>query len=235
MIKKTVSLILLFTLLIGGISVGQDKDTDLISEQKVNPWSFGVNIKAAVNWANLNVMPPIDRESTPLVLPNFGYGAGLVVERHLIDNLFAEVGAGYIKRTLQGEIDDNGDFTLEMNIIEFPILLNYKLLANENRAFYVQAGMFFNFAYSGVETVILADGREEGNIQEVMQDIVFGSENGQTRPDDLGAVLGLGVEYKRLRIGVSLDVGVNDYNNYQADYKARSGNLSLTYFWKRTK
>lgn len=236
MTKRLISLVfLLMAVGLGGVLNAQEKGSNSIEEVKPKKLRLGVKAAVGIDWGQIE----IDGDPDPLTLPNFGYKLGVVAEYSVFRSWFLESGVYYSTRAIQGDINGKeNDFEMNMQTVQIPLLVTYKVSLGKKSKFYSQLGGFFNYAYAGTETIYEITSKPDAEnpltptvIEEINQDIDFGIQKGQTRPDDWGVSLGLGLEYEHFKVGLFYDMGTSDYNTYDPKYKARSGGASFTYLF----
>ena len=120
--------------------------------------------------------------------------------------------------------DDGVVPRVSLNYLEMPLLAVFKIGLGDNVKLEFQSGVYFAYGIGGktkIEDSVVISPKDNSKSIKYIKEKSFGS-NSEEDPFDMGVNVGMGVNYKRLFVGVSYDFGViisckNTHNCFMAN------------------
>jgi len=191
---------------------------------------------------NLTNMTESDESGSLLENSKFrpGFQVGFVVGIPLVGDLltiqpgllFATQGLRMSEsesETFMGQtITTELDMTLGLNYLQMPIDLQLGFDVGRNARVMVQAGPYLGFALSGnmnIEYSTTMFGQTE--TETIDESVEFGSGSGEMNRLDFGVGFGAGVQFGRIQVGASYNLGLANLSNEEGT-TTRNNGLALT-------
>lgn len=167
----------------------------------ISETSFYYGVRLGANFAS------ISGDKTDDAKTKTGFNLGGVVGLRVSETtpLFLESGLYYTQRGAKGD----GDYKLNLNYLEIPVLIKYGFQATEDISVLPYVGPYFSMGIAGK---IKGEGDSVGS---------FSDEGGYNRPD-MGFKIGCGAEYNMLYAEIGYQFGVA--NIYDSDKISQHGN-----------
>jgi OOP family OmpA-OmpF porin len=183
----------------------------------------------SANVIETNNIPGWDTAVKKYYSARTGFHLGVLVEMPLgIKGLFFQPGIGYISKGRQySKYNDSitaantdtvySQSTLELSYVEVPMYLTYKLplSANHNSSFFISAGPYFAFFYSGtmnLQTQILSTNQYNSE----NDDLPVGNATGKYKTVDIGINAKAGFEIGNVMLSAFFSRGLSNF--YTAPY-----------------